>query len=208
MPNEIAASPDLPDRTMRLGAGALAVLSAVLLVAVAFLVWSSMTTASARFAASTTNESSLFEAASVDVVVGGPGGDSSVLRIDGDGLYPGLVVERCLPVAYRGTLTGASVRLIGRQDGGTGLGRYITTEIDRGSGSLSNCEDFTADRAIYRGTLEHLWQDHGRFATGLELLSSAEDGDSVVMRVRLEVVSDNDAQGLTTAFSLVIEGRP
>lgn len=208
MPNEIAASPELPDRTSRSGVGALAVLSSVLLVAVALLVWSSITTASARFAASTTNESSLFEAASIDVVVGGPEGGSSALRIDGDGLYPGLVIERCLPVGYRGTLDGASVRLIGRDDGGTGLARYVTTEIDRGSGSLSSCEDFTADRTIFRGSLEQLWQDHGRFATGLELMSSAVDGDSVVMRVRLEVVSDNDAQGLTTAFSLVVEGRP
>lgn len=208
MPIPIAASSEQPDRTTRFGLAALVAMCSTVLVAVAFLIWSSMTTASARFAASTSNENSLLTAASVDIVVGGAGGSSAALRIEGDGLYPGRIVERCLPVTFRGTIDGVSVRLMGRLEGGTGLGQFIATEIDRGTGSDENCQDFVADIPVYRGPLDQLWLDHPTFAEGLRLLPAAVDGETTTMRVRLEVESDNDAQGRTTDFSLIVEGRP
>lgn len=201
-------SSEPPDRTPRFGLAALVAMCSTVLVAVAFLIWSSMTTASARFAASTSNENSLLTAASVDIVVGGQEGSATALHIEADGLYPGRVIERCLPVTFRGSIDGVSVRVMGRRDGGTGLGSFIRAEIDRGAGRDATCQDFVGEVPVFRGTLDQLWTDHPTFADGLRLLPAAVDGETTTMRVRVEVASDNGAQGLTTEFSLIIEGRP
>ena len=196
-----------PNRLPRFGFLALVVGCVAILVAAVVLVWTSVTTASARFAGSTANESSLFTAASDDVIVGNLD-DPTALTIDGDGLYPGRVIERCIPVTFRGSLEDVKVRLIGQSNGGTGLDNFIETTLEVGSGADLNCSDFAAERTAFQGSLADLWLRHGEFTTGLDIMESAADGDTSVMRIAVEVVSDDAAQGLTSEFSMLIEARP
>ncbi|MFW2381827.1 MAG: hypothetical protein ACN4GZ_08730 [Acidimicrobiales bacterium] len=208
MPTPTLAPTDAPDRITRFGFVALVAGCCAVMVAALVLVWSSLTTASARFSGSTSNENSLFTAAAVDVVVGTPGVDATELRIDGDGLYPGRVVQRCLPVKFIGSIDGVAVRLMGRSQGGTGLEQFVQTTVETGSGTDNECADFSPEQTVFQGSLDSLWRSHGNFASGLDIMASADDGEQTTVRVQVEVESNNDAQGLTSAFSLLIEARP
>ena len=61
---------------------------------------------------------------------------------------------------------------------------------------------------LFGGTLLELWNRHDSFSSGLPVIAAAGDGDSVWLRISIEVVDDNDAQDLTTAFWLTLEARP
>lgn len=193
-------------------AGGLVVALGVLGAAAA-LTWSALATTSARFAG-TTQARSLFEAADIELRLGdaatadGGSGPSAAVQIAADELYPGLVIERCLPVTYRGSLDEVTVRLHAERAGGTGLERHVEAVLVAGTGAGADCADFRAARELYRGTLDALWAQHGSFERGLALLDEGVDGESVTVRVELGVVGDNAAQGLESAFWLVIEARP
>lgn len=202
------APTDESNRVVRFGFVALVGGCCAVLVAIVVLIWSSITTASARFSGSTSNESSLFEAAAVDVIVGSPDADVTELRIDGEGLYPGRVVERCLPVKFSGSIDDVAIRLIGQKQGGSGLEDFVRTEVQIGAGTDNECTDFVAQRTAFQGTLGELWTQHGDFANGVDILEAATDGDTATVRIQVEVESDDEAQGLNTKFSLLIEARP
>lgn len=193
-----------------------AVLAAValgVLAAAGTLVWSSVATTSARFAA-TTEARSLFEAADIELRLGDatsaePGAAASAaVQIEAAQLAPGVTVERCLPITYRGSLDDVRVRLHAERAGGSGLERYVQAVLIAGTGTGPDCGDFGAAREVYRGTLEALWASHGSFEEGIALLDGAADGTSLTVRVELAVVGGNEAQGLDSAFWLVLEARP
>ena len=188
---------------------ALGFVSVLVIASAAVLAWSGITTASGRISASTSNESSLVTAASIDLVVNG-GGDvaSTGLLIDADGLYPGLRLERCFEVSLVGNATDVPIRMFGQTGGGTGLEVFIDATIDVGRGVDHSCSDFAADAVLFSDTLDDLWNQHGSFESGLPLANAASDGESSWVRVAVEVVDDNRAQDLTTAFWLTIEARP
>ena len=172
-------------------------------------------TALGRFTASTTNEGSWFEAGAIDISTivdenGDPvgGSETAALAIDAAGLAPGMVVERCIVTTYRGSIEDAEIRAYGRTDGGTGLERYLATTIEAGNGVEPDCSDYTADGSLFSGTLRDLHSRHGSWSSALHLTDAANDGDSVTMRIAIEVVSDDRAQGLDTEFWLVMEARP
>lgn len=191
----------------QLGTVALALGCIVVLIAAAF-VWSGITTASGRISASTSNDSSLLTAASVDLVVdGGDVGTASRLAIDAAGLYPGLRVERCFAVTFWGNADAVPVRLSGQPGGGTGLEEFVDTRVELGTGSDVDCGDFRSTERLFDDTLLTLWNLHGSYADGLGLMSNASDGESRWVRVSVEVIDDNRAQDLTTAFWLTIEAR-
>lgn len=193
-----------PGVVVALALGSVAVLSAAVV-----LLWSGVVTVSGRIAASTSNESSLLAAVAVDLVVeGGADVASTGLLIDASGLYPGLRVERCFEVTYSGTVGDVPVRLYGKSGGGTGLERFIDTTVSLGEGSDHLCADFAARRTLFQGTLLDLWNAHRNFDDGLRLMDRAGDGEGTWVRVEVEVVDDNRAQGLTTAFWLTLEARP
>lgn len=192
-----------------LGFVALAIGSLFVIIAAGVFVWSGATTASARIAASTSNESSLLTAASIDLVIdGGSDVASTGLLIDAGGLYPGLRLERCFEVTYFGNATDVPVRLFGRPGEGTGLEAFIDATIDVGTGSDNECVDFSRNDTLFDDTLVELWNQHGSFVAGLPLIRLANDGESTFVRVTVEVVDDNEAQDLTTAFWLTVEARP
>jgi hypothetical protein len=193
----------------RLGFVASAIGSLLVLGAAVVFVWSGVTTASARIAATTSNDSSLINAAVIDLVVdGGQDVASTGLLIDAAGLYPGRVVERCFEVAYRGTPIGVPVRMFGLSGGGTGLEAYLETTVEAGAGSSNECDDFERQTTLFSDTLLELWNRHGSFESGLPLMEAASDGSTTWIRVSIEVADDNRAQDLTTTFWLTLEARP
>jgi hypothetical protein len=96
----------------------------------------------------------------------------------------------------------------GRIDGGSGLEQYLDATVELGTGSDPDCIDFVAAEPSFTGTLSELAADHDEFATGLEVLSDAVDGTTVTVRVRVELRSDDRAQGRTTEFWFDLEVRP
>lgn len=192
-----------PFRLLVLLLGVLGVLSAAFV-----FTWSSINAASARFEGSTTNGNSLFSAAAVDLVVAPKSdGGSLALLVDADGLYPGLIVERCFNLTYYGTLEEVPVRMTGQRTGGTGLEEYLSTTIEVGTGQSSDCADFDAEGLAYQGSLGNLWRDHQRFDTGIDLIHSASNESTATVRFVVEVDSVDDAQGLTTEFWITLEAR-
>ncbi len=158
-------------RTTSLVSAALALGSILVLVAAGVFVWSGVTTASGRIAATTSNESSLLTAASIDLVVeGSDEATSTGLLLDASGLYPGLVVERCLGVTYWGSPSDVPLRMSGRAGGGDGLEAFIDATIETGTGSDPDCADFDTSETLFEATLLEFWERHGSFETGLPLM--------------------------------------
>ncbi len=181
------------------------------------LLWSAVSTSTARLSASTSGSGS-FVAGTVDLAQP----ESAVaLLFDADGLYPGLVVPSCVTIAYDGSIP-ASVRLHASRSGGTGLEDFVEFRLrvsDRDS-----CPDddsaaepdpavepeSAADPAplVFDGLLGDLWRTHPDYDRGLWLLDEAEAGRRLVLEAEIELVADDEAQGRTTEFSLIIEARP
>ena len=193
----------------RLGFVALALASLLVLGAAVVFVCSGVTTASARIAATTSNDSSLLTAATVDLVVdGGAEVASTGLLIDAAGLYPGIVVERCFEVTYWGSADVVPIRMFGQLGNGSGLESFINTTVEIGTGTQTSCGDFVPSSQLFDDTLADLWTRHASFDSGLTVIDAAQSGAGTWMRVTIEVIDDNDAQDLTTTFWLTLEARP
>jgi hypothetical protein len=200
----------------RVGSVALGVGTAVAAGAVLVLVYAGVTTASARIAGNTDNRASLLAAAAVALEADptASGQASTDLLVDADGLYPGLVVERCLPVRYTGSLSLVAVVLSARVRGGTGPGgtgleRYLDTTIEVGQGQQADCGDFSpaGTGPTFTGTLGSLAAQHPSYEQGLTLFQ-ASTGEPVTVRFRFEVLADNAAQGRSTDLTFRFEVRP
>jgi hypothetical protein len=177
-------------------------------IALTAVVLSGLTTARGRIAASTGTQS-LLTAGQIDLVIeSGSDGAVQQLLFDEDGLYPGKVLHRCLVVSYRGSIDSAAIRLYGHETGGTGLSAYLDMTIERGSGTDPACRDFAGMSTMYSGRLDTLLTEHSTFATGLRVAEPAFADQTTTLRVRIEVVDDNDAQDRTTRFMVLFEVRP
>ncbi len=172
----------------------------VVLLAAGVVVWSAVTTSSARVAATTSGDG-FFAAGEVEL--NQP--DARVdLLFDADGLYPGREVTGCVLLAYDGSLP-ASVRLHGRRTSGTGLDEYVDLQVTLGDDCEGEAPDSTP---IFDGRLSSLWTSHGAYDRGVDVLPAARPGDRVAIWATAEVADDNRAQGLTTTFTLTVEARP
>ncbi len=192
------------------------VISAIVVVAGAWVALSAFSTTSATVSASTEG-TSFITAGTVEI----DRADGAVdLVFDADGLYPGLEVTGCVDVVYRGSLP-ATVRLHAGDVTGTGLDRFLRLRLWAGDG---RCDEERSDAGAGVGVadpgggpvdgaladvlLADLVVEHHDFASGLPLLGDAEPGDRIAVTAVASVVDDNAAQGLTTEFSLTIEARP
>ena len=188
---------------------ALVIVCCLVLLALSVVVWSGVTTASARFAATTSNDSSLLSAAEVDLVVESTDEVAATgLLIDAAGLYPGLVVERCVEITYWGSASDVAVRMFGRPGGGTGLENYIEMDIQSGTATDPECSDFVPNSTVFDDTLRVFWDRHPSFDDGLPVMDAAQSGVGTWARFSLQVADDNAAQNLTTEFWLTVEARP
>lgn len=172
----------------------------VILAAAGVIVWSAVSTSSARVAA-TTGGDAFFAAG--EVALSQP--DARVdLLFDDDGLYPGRVVSGCVFVSYDGSLP-ATVRLHGRRTSGNGLDEYIDLQVRL----AESCDgDEPTGEVVFDGRLAGLWRTHGAFDRGVDVISSARPGDRMAIWASAEVADDNRAQGLSTTFTLTVEARP
>ena len=184
---------------------AVAVAGAVLVIAAAAVFGASaLGTVSGRISGSTNNESNVFTAGHVELRVDG-GAD---LLFDVDGLYPGLMLQRCITIGYVGSIDDVDIRLSARYSGSDGLERFVETTITLGSGSDPDCTDYVASSTLTEGLLADLWSDHPDFTSGLKVAAGVDTDFETTMRVTASVVDDNAAQGLVTDFWVILEARP
>lgn len=200
----IAAAPDVS--RIRRYVGLLVPLAVAIALTVVTL--SSLTTARGRFAASTESQS-LLSAGFIDLVLES-GSDSAVqeLVFDEGPLGAEQVVSRCLVVRYEGSFETAAIRLHGQPTGGTGLGAYLDVTIERGAGIEPDCGDFSHASTMFAGRLDSLWAGHSAYDAGLRVAEPAYADESTTVKIRIEVIDDNDAQELSTSFVMYFEARP
>ena len=130
------------------------------------------------------------------------------LEFDARDIWPGLTIEDCVLVAYTGSVSDVDIRLLGEIGATTGLDQYLAARIEVGSGGDSgSCAGFTAfGGPVFDGNLAALAA--GTYSTAPSILPDAMPGDEVSLRITVEVLDDNAAQGLTADFSLLVEARP
>lgn len=185
------------------------VLSVGVAVAVVVTVLAAMTTSRASVSATTGNESNVFASGRLDVDTN----TREELLFDHDGLYPGLLVESCFDVRYRGSIEDVSVRLFSELTSDTGLATHLDVGVWTGTGAESaTCDDFEPDGAArFTGSLSDLSRTHPGFENGLVVLAAADPGERTALRIRALIRDDGDAdaaQGGAADFTLVVEARP
>jgi hypothetical protein len=123
---------------------------------------------------------------------------------------PGDFAESCIRVTYTGSL-GNTIKLYRSAfSGGTGLDSYIDLAITKGSGTATDCSDFSGSTSVYSGTLNALGSN---WAGGVALTNGAgqaswSQNDAVTYKVRATLQDNNAAQGLSTGtHSLVFEAQ-
>lgn len=193
-------------------------LALVVAIGVAAVVASIVDTADARFAGSTDNRGSLLGAGEVELelVTDGASGvsaDSEIreLTIDARNIVPGETIERCVVVAYSGSVDDVDLRLYGRIEEGGGLEAFLDTSFEVGAGFDPACSDFSlpaVDPVTWSGTLAEFGNERDSYATAIPVLESASSESTATLRTELTLLPDNRAQGLATAFWLVLEVRP
>jgi hypothetical protein len=121
-------------------------------------------------------------------------------------LYPGRAVEGCVELDYLGSIPG-TIRLFAMPATSTGLDRFIDFEVAV-SDSRGGCVDEAARVMLFDGRLDRFWRAHDRYANGLILGEEVESGSRISVHARAELADDNDAQGRTIDFSMLVEVRP
>lgn len=164
-----------------------------------------MRVSSAAFSATTSNAGSQWTAG--DVVL--TDDDSNTAMFTVGNMKPGQIVTQCIKVTYSGSLD-AAVKLYGATTGGTGLGTYLDTTVQRGSGgSFGNCTGFSSTETVYTGTLAGLTATHTSFATGAG--SWAPTGgapdDDMTYRIQITLQDNNAAQAKTATATFTWEAQ-
>lgn len=106
-------------------------------------------------------------------------------------MKPGVPVSRCITVSYNGTLDPSAVKLnVAASTAGT-LDAYLSVKVHEGTSTtgLADCSGFTADAAIYDGTLSGMTGSYGTW--------DPAGAASKTYRFTVEVADDNAAQGTT-----------
>lgn len=176
--------------------------SLVVVLAAGTFVWSAVSTSSARVSATTGSEGFL-TAGTIDLT---RPNEQQQFLFDQDGMYPGLVVDGCIDVRYDGSIP-ATVRLFARPSGGTGLDEYVDLTLEL-STDPAGCDGFADPTTLYSGRLSAFWARHTGYENGLTIGADLEQGTAVALRASAELVDDNDAQGRSFEFDVVVEVRP
>ncbi len=172
----------------------------LVLAAAAALVIGGIQTSLAEVTASTSS-TGLFSAGSIELEqVGAP----VELLFDEDRLYPGLTVEACVEVVYRGSVP-AELRVYAQPLGGTGLDEFI--KFDLWTGNRPCPGGGPVGRALFGETLRDFWQQHGDYGVGV-VLGDVEMDETVTMIARAELMDVAEAAGRYTDFAVVVEARP
>ena len=178
-----------------------------LLVAGIVVVAKTVSTTSARVAASTSSEGFL----TAGEVVLTRSDDSASLLFDADNLYPGREIRGCVVLVYAGSVP-ATVRLHVDRGDGTGLGSYLelrlTALTDGSCPAVEQARDDLSGRDLYQDRLSTLSSEHSTYATGVTVATSMAPGDRLAIEAVVVVRDDNRAAGLTSEFVFTFEARP
>ncbi len=158
----------------------------------------------AAFSAPTDNTGNGFSAGTVSL----SDDDSTAAMFDVSNLAPNDTVTSCIEVTFSGTLD-ANVRLFGAT-GGTGLADYLDLTVDRGTGgSFGDCSTFSANEAVYSGTLSGFSATHSDFASGAGTWAPVGGGPDDVVSYRFVVTLQDDpaAQGLDASAGFTWEAQ-
>ena len=150
------------------------------------------------FSSTTTNPGNSFAAGTV--TIGDNDGGSALYNLSNQ--KPGVQTDKCVRVTYTGSLD-STVKLYASAV--TAGGQYVDLAITSGTGTQTNCSDFTADvsgSSVYSGTLKNFADTYTSYANGLgdNPLSATKwvTNDAVTYRFRVDVQDNNAAQGATT----------
>jgi hypothetical protein len=155
------------------------------------------------FAATTSNSSNSVAAGSVDLV----DDDAGSALINVSAMKPADSVVRCIAVTYQGSIAAAAVRMYATS-GGTGLGVYLDTTIEVGSGgAFGSCTGFSTTATLFSGTLASLAAAHSNWSSGVVSFTTSSAPTSRTIRVTLTLEDNNAAQGLTATPTFTWEAQ-
>lgn len=126
------------------------------------------------------------------------------------GLMPGTNVDRCITVAYTGTVDPTAVQLYASAAPTGTLAPYLNLTVDMGTATTDafrDCTSFVATTNVYTGTLSTFAAAHTGYPTGSTTWDPAATGESRTFRFRLQVQDTQAAQGLTATFGFSWETR-
>jgi hypothetical protein len=184
-------------RSVAVIAGSVCVVGAVVV-----LVWSALTTSSARVSAST-EAAGFFSSGTIEL--DSPTSQRQFL-FDVADLYPGRSVEGCVEFDYTGSIPG-TVRLFATPVDSTGLDRFIDLEVAV-STAPGGCDAFVEELVLFDDGLDTFWRTHDSYGSGLTIGESIPSGSRLALWSRATLDDDNDAQGRTIDFSMLVEVRP
>jgi hypothetical protein len=166
-----------------------------------------VTSSRAAFVAQNDNVTNQVTAASVDLT----DNDSSTAMFNNvTGLMPGTNVDRCIDVAYTGSVDPTAVLLyINAAPTGT-LAPYLNLTIDVGADTADpfrTCTAFVSSSTVYNGTLSGFASTNNSYATGVSTWDPAGSPETRTFRFRISVQDNAAAEGLTTTFGFSWETR-
>jgi hypothetical protein len=159
----------------------------------------------AAFNATTTNDTNNFAAGTVVLA----DDDAGSVMFNLTGMKPGDTSTKCVNVTYTGSLA-ADVKLYGTV-GGTGLGTYLDTVVDIGTGATGgaamDCTGFAGPTNLHTGTLAAFGAAHSNYGNGAGGYAGVTGPVSRSYRVTVTLQDDNAAQGLTASATFTWEAQ-
>ncbi|HET9518703.1 MAG TPA: hypothetical protein VFO77_13355 [Actinoplanes sp.] len=162
------------------------------------LVWGS---SSALFSGTTANPTSSWTAGTVSL----SDDDSATAMFSVASIQPGDSGSKCITVTYTGNVN-ANVRLYATL-GGTGLGTYLDTTVEQGTGgSFASCTGFSSETST-TGTLAAFAAARTNYATGFGTWAPTANGQTRTYKIAWSVQSDNGAANKTATLALTWEAQ-
>ena len=181
-------------------------LAAVVGVGLAVIVTvSGFKTSSAEFSASTDNRSNLWEAAEIAMDIGVERAGRADLFLDASGLHTGSEIQNCIMVHIDASTSLPRVRIHGEILADEGLAELFDVLIEQGPVG-GDCERFTPEFEVYRGTLFRLATTNGSFDRGVPVLDLPTE--PTPFRFTGWVKDNNDAQGKALEYIVHLEAKP
>lgn len=161
-----------------------------------------VTRSQAAFTATTSNPTSSFTAAELELT----DDDAGNAMFTATGLVPGASVQSCIAVTYSGDETPAPVRVHGTSSGP--LATYLDLRVEVGTGgSASSCSGFTPSSTLYDGTLDGFTSTHSDWASGRAAFTANATPTTRTFRFTAVVQDTDDAQGLSAQADFTWETR-
>ncbi len=197
------------NRHRRWRVSAMPVLFVAVASSAAIVLFATIQTSSARFAATTSNEGNLFTSALIEVDVESETERQAQLFLEGTGLYPGRSLQNCLRIVDNSSIENVNIRLFAPLYEGE-LGRFFEITITEAETVDGSCVPDEDGSVVFAGTLADFASQHDSFASGLPLTarSNGNGVTDVALMVTGGLLDDNDAQGLTLAYDVLLEIRP